>query len=110
MEDVGDHEFRVIGLLKQGVTRAQGLSEIDAIQRRLKEANPTRTAGAGANLRLLIEDVVGDYETPLYVLLAATGCVLIIACLNVANLSWREQRRGARSRRFAARWEGAGGG
>jgi putative ABC transport system permease protein len=86
MEDVGDHEFRVIGLLKQGVTRAQGLSEIDAIQRRLKEANPTRTAGAGANLRLLIEDVVGDYETPLYVLLAATGCVLIIACLNVANL------------------------
>jgi predicted permease len=34
----------------------------------------------------LLEDVVFDIKTPLYVLLGATGCVLLIACLNVANL------------------------
>ncbi len=37
-------------------------------------------------MRLLIDDVVHDFKTPLYVLLAATSCVLLIACLNVANL------------------------
>src|SRR5262249_15124073 len=40
----------------------------------------------GAETRPLIEDVVGDLKTPLYALLAATGCFLLIACLNVASL------------------------
>jgi putative ABC transport system permease protein len=37
-------------------------------------------------MRLLLDDIVQDFKTPLYVLLAATSCVLLIACLNVANL------------------------
>ena len=32
------------------------------------------------------DDLVGEYKTPLYTLLAATACVLLIACLNIANL------------------------
>lgn len=54
--------------------------------RRKEVAIPTEGIGRGANVRPLLEEVVGDYKTPLYALLAATGCVLVIACLNVANL------------------------
>jgi predicted permease len=86
LEDVGDHQFRAVARLKPGVTMAQALSEVDAIQARVHTANPTKTAGSGANARLLLDDVVGDYKTPLYALLAATFCVLVIACLNVVNL------------------------
>ena len=66
----------------------QALSEIDTISQRLREqygANQPAIS-PGANMRLLIDDVVQDFKTPLYVLLAATSCVLLIACLNVANL------------------------
>ena len=40
----------------------------------------------GANGRLLLDHMVRDFKRPLYVLLAATGCLLLIACMNVANL------------------------
>ena len=109
LEDVGDHQFRVVALLKPGVTPAQGLSEIDGIQKRLRAAHPTKTVGQGANIRMLLADVVGDYKTPLYALLAATACVLIIACLNVANLfvaraAARRKESAIRSALGGSRW------
>jgi predicted permease len=109
LEDVGDHQFRVIGLLKPGVTMAEGRNEIDTIQKRLCAANPTETVGRGANARLLLEDVVGDYKTPLYALLGATACVLVIACLNVANLfvaraAARRKESAIRSALGGSRW------
>ncbi|HEY2037059.1 MAG TPA: FtsX-like permease family protein, partial [Steroidobacteraceae bacterium] len=47
------------------------------------------------------DDMVEDYKTPLYAMLAATGCVLLIACLNVANLL--VARSAARQRDLAVR-------
>jgi len=83
-----NHSFMAIARLKGGVSIEQALSEIDTISRHLREQYGANlpAISLGANMRLLLEDVVHDFKTPLYVLLAATSCVLLIACLNVANL------------------------
>jgi predicted permease len=83
-----NHSFMAVARLKPGVTMRQALSEIDTISHRLREqfGASQPAISPGANMRLLLDDMVHDFKTPLYVLLAATGCVLLIACLNVANL------------------------
>jgi predicted permease len=81
------HMFVAIGRLKPGATETQGRTELSMIVRRLHDEhldNPF--VSDAANTRPLLEDMVGEIKTPLYVLLAATACVLLIACLNVANL------------------------
>ncbi|HEX4021423.1 MAG TPA: ABC transporter permease [Acidobacteriaceae bacterium] len=82
----GDHTFTVIGRLKQGVTPVQAIAQINAIQHHLHQQLITQAVSDGADMRPMIDDLVQDVKTPLYVLLAAVGCVLLIACLNVANL------------------------
>jgi predicted permease len=96
-----DHEYKVIARLKSGNTMAQAVSELDAIQKRIKQEYPRLPVEPGVNGRLLLDDLVGDYKTPLYTLLAATACVLLIACLNVANLL--VARSAARRREVAIR-------
>jgi putative ABC transport system permease protein len=83
-----NHEFNAIARLKPGIGMPQALSEIDTIHHRLRDqfGASQPAISAGANMRLLLDDMVQDFKTPLYVLLAATTCVLLIACLNVANL------------------------
>jgi predicted permease len=96
-----DHEYKVIARLKSGNTMVQAVSELDAIQKRIKQEYPLLPVEPGVNGRLLLDDLVGDYKTPLYTLLAATTCVLLIACLNVANLL--VARSAARRREVAIR-------
>ena len=96
-----DHEYKVIARLKSGNTMAQAVSELDAIQKRIKQEYPRLPVEPGVSGRLLLDDLVGDYKTPLYILLAATTCVLLIACLNVANLL--VARSAARRREVAIR-------
>ena len=86
MESFGDHEFEVTGRLRPGVTAEQGRADLSVISRRVHDEHLDTPVGKGANVRPLLEDMVGNVKRPLYVLLAATGCVLLIACLNVANL------------------------
>jgi len=87
MTGVGMHQFNVVGRLNSGVSQAQGLADLSAITLRVHNAHLDNPLVSGAaNIKPLLEDLVGDVRKSLYVLLAATCCVLLIACLNVANL------------------------
>jgi predicted permease len=87
MQDPGNHQFWVIGRLKPGVSQSQGVAELSLISRRLHDQHrDIAFVASSATARPLLESVVGDVKTPLYILLAATICLLLIACLNVANL------------------------
>ena len=102
------HMFRAVGRLKPGVTTAQAIANLSTISLRLHNSqldNPF--ISAAANSRPLIEHMVGDIKRPLYVMLAATACLLLIACLNVANLL--VARSAARRKELAIRTALGGG-
>jgi len=108
MAQISNHQFIVIGRLKPGVTREQARQEVSAIVRRIHDAHldlPFMSSGAG--MRPLIDYLVGNIKPALYMLLAATGCMLLIACLNVANLL--TARSAAQAREIAIR-KALGGG
>jgi predicted permease len=96
-----NHQFYVVARLGPGATLAQAVNEVDTVQKQIHRANPLPAVNDGVTGRLMLDDVVKDYKTPLYALLAATGCVLLIACLNVANLL--VARSAARRREVAIR-------
>ncbi len=77
----------VIGKLKPGVTIERARAEIETIRQRTAQAHPAYPANR-ATLRLvsLQEELVGQARLALWVLMAAVGVVLLIACANVANL------------------------
>ncbi len=86
MQSHGVHKWNVVARLKPGVTEAVARSEVSGIQMRIHKRYPNEPAMKGVQIRPLIDDMVLGYKTPLYALLGAVGCVLLITCLNVANL------------------------
>ncbi|MFZ0662046.1 MAG: ABC transporter permease [Acidobacteriaceae bacterium] len=86
MESHTAHNFVVIGRLKPGVTLAAAQADLSNISAQVRKQFPEGPVDNAANLRPLLDAETRDIETPLYVLFAATGCLLLIACLNIANL------------------------
>jgi putative ABC transport system permease protein len=87
MQAPDDHEFVAIGRLKPGASPSEATTELSVIVRRIHDQHPDDPfISKAAHSRPLLEAMVGDVKTPLYVLLGATGCLLLIACLNVASL------------------------
>jgi predicted permease len=96
--DVSSHG---IGRLRTGVTLAQAKADTDGIAQNLAVAYPEADKAVGITLVSMKEDIVGNVQPFLIVLLAAVGFLLLIACANVANLLLA--RSIGRSREFAIR-------
>ncbi|MBI3450589.1 MAG: ABC transporter permease [Acidobacteria bacterium] len=82
----GNYLLRPIGRLKRGVSLAEANARTEAIAARLAKDYPDDNATMGVHLMPLKDRVVGDSAAPLRVLFIAVGCVLLIACANVASL------------------------
>jgi putative ABC transport system permease protein len=85
--DRGNHPgFSALGRLKPNVTLAQGTAELNNIAAELERRYPDSNAGRRVTTLILLDSAVKDYKHGVTLLLAAVGCVLLIACANVANL------------------------
>ena len=77
---------RMIARLRSGATIEQARAELATVSARLASNFPTSNAGWGATIEPLRDSIVGSFARATWLLLAAVGAVLLIACLNVAGL------------------------
>ena len=106
----GDHfGLTAIGRLKPGATVETANAEIVSIARQLEQEYPNTNSGNTAVVRRLFEVLVSDARPMLFVLLGAVIAMLLIACVNLANLmlaraAGRAQEMAVRRSLGAARW------
>ena len=106
----GNHfGLAAIGRLKDGVSLDAAESELKTIARQLEQEYPATNSGNSATVRPLFEVLVSDARPMLFVLLGAVVTMLLIACVNLANLmlsrtAGRAQEMAVRRSLGAARW------
>ena len=78
-----------IGRLNPGISLQEAQAKLDTFSANLSREYPTEYPAAaswGTRLLSIQDDLVGAVRTELFVLFGAVGCVLLIACVNIANL------------------------
>lgn len=81
------HWLDVSGRLKDGVTLQQANAEMAAVANRIAQANPRSNTGWGVSVESLKNDWLSDdFKLTLWLFLGAAAFVLLIACVNIANL------------------------
>jgi predicted permease len=82
----GTGYWAVVGRLKSGVTLGSAQAEISTISHQLAAEYPSSNERTGARILALRDHLVGNVRMAVMLLAGAVGLVLIIACVNVANL------------------------
>jgi putative ABC transport system permease protein len=98
-----------VARLKPNVTVEEARIDLQSIEEQIKKENPSWGRGLAVKVMPLREYRLGDLDRPLLILLGAVALVLLVACVNVANLmfgrataKWKEMA--LRSALGASRW------
>ena len=100
LSDNGDYNFMALGRLRVGVSAQQAQTELATIQSAFNKSRHLSTNPTVLVVPLIV-DVAGHVSTALWLLLAAVGAVLLIGCVNLANLQLA--RAVSRERELAVR-------
>ncbi len=108
--DRENHFLQVIGRVKAGTSIAQAQADLQAIANRLGQRLPNTNAGHGIRVVRLVEDLTFGTRQFVLVLMGAAVFVLLLACVNVANLqlarvSSRQKEMAVRIGLGASRWQ-----
>ena len=104
------HWMGSYALLKRGVTLRQARAEMDAIGAQIAKQYPDSNKGWGVNVERYADVIIGDdLRRSVLILMGAVGMVLLIGCVNLANLmmaraSTREREVAVRASLGAGRW------
>ncbi len=99
-EILGRHNYGVVARVRPGVSREQAVSQLEAVQARM-ETLAGEQVGLRAIVRPLLDSVVGKARAGLLVLMGAIAALLLIVCVNLANLLLARAER--RSREISIR-------
>jgi putative ABC transport system permease protein len=80
------HWVRTIGRIRSGVAPADAERDLQSVARQLAAENPLTNSGTSVRLVPLHEQIVGKMRAVLLLVFAASGCMLCLAFVNLANL------------------------
>jgi predicted permease len=107
---IGEFDFAAIGRLKHGVSLGQALAELDVVQGQIAKQARDPGVSLKAAVLPLESEIVGSTRRGLVLLMAAVGVVLLIVCVNLANMllarvPTRTREAAIRAALGASRWQ-----